>query len=111
VHNSMFFCFIRCIIYVRSNYAPLEIIVFVQPIPPKFLCNHCGKPIHDDNVCFFYRGRHLHPECFPNAVEKIKYEDLRGEPPSMPRSVSTTGLPAFKPVNLSPKDPPDLDGA
>lgn len=74
--------------------------MFVKDTPPKFLCDYCGVTITDDNVCFFYRGRHLHPNCFPQAVETIKYQDLRGEKTTTPIK-PTNPRKEFKPVDLT----------
>lgn len=74
--------------------------MFIKDTPPKFQCDYCGDPIEGDNVCFFYRGRHLHPDCFPHAVETIKYQDLRGEKTTTPIRPKAPKR-EFKPVDLT----------
>lgn len=61
--------------------------MFIQDTPPKFICDHCGSSIRDDNVTMFYRGKHFHPECFVHGVEKMK-----------------TAPPVYTPRELKPVD-------
>jgi len=78
--------------------------MFIQETPPKFVCDHCKSTIQDDNVTFFYRGRHLHPECFASGVEKIKYQDLRGEKVDLAPIIPAPRR-EFRPVDLAPPSP------
>ena len=58
-------------------------------------CDWCHSGVKNDDVTFFYRGQHFHPECAEGGVEAYKAQQIQPTP--------SKGSPTrdFKPVDLA----------